>query len=63
MGSEPVTIEGVLAGVEADTRLATPRARCWVYHELAAWSRGFSREDYDALAGCKEHAFDAFPWL
>jgi para-nitrobenzyl esterase len=63
MGSEPVTVASVLAGVEADPRLATPRARCWVYHELAEWSRGFSREDYDALAGCRELAFDAFPWL
>ena len=46
----------------ADPQLDTPRERCWVYRELAAWSRGFSRERYDALAGCAEFPFDAFPW-
>jgi para-nitrobenzyl esterase len=29
MGSEPVTVAGVLAAVAADPRLATPKARCW----------------------------------
>jgi hypothetical protein len=52
----------VLASVAADARLATPRARCWVYRELAARARGFSREGYEALAECKELPFDAFPW-
>jgi para-nitrobenzyl esterase len=62
MGSEAVTVAEVLGRVEEDPRLAAPRARCWVYHELAQWSRGFSREDYDALAACRDFAFDAFPW-
>jgi len=62
MGSEPVSVESALASVGADPRLDTPRERCWVYRELAAWSRGFSRERYDSLAGCAEFPFDAFPW-
>ena len=62
MGSEPVTTESVLAAVAADARLATPRERCWVYHELAAWSRGFARDSYDALSECADFPFDAFPW-
>jgi hypothetical protein len=48
--------------VGADSRLDTPRERCWVYRELAAWSRGFSRERYEALPGCAELPFEAFPW-
>jgi para-nitrobenzyl esterase len=62
MGSEPVTVESALASVGADPRLDTPRERCWVYHELASWSRGFSRERYEALSGCAEFPFDEFPW-
>jgi len=62
MGSEAVTVAAVLDAVEKDPRLAAPRARCWVYHELAEWARGFSRADYDALAACRDFAFDAFPW-
>ena len=52
----------IVSGPGADPQLDTPRERCWVYRELAAWSRGFSRERYDALAGCAEFPFDAFPW-
>lgn len=64
MGSEPVTIPGVLASVDADARLTTQRARCWVYRELAQWSRGFDRSDYAGAGrdGCKEYPFDEFPW-
>jgi para-nitrobenzyl esterase len=64
MGSEPVTIPGVLASVEADARLTTQKARCWVYRELAQWSRGFDRSDYAGAGrdGCKEYPFDEFPW-
>ena len=41
MGSEPVTIESVLAAVDADPRLTTQRDRCFVYRELARWGGGF----------------------
>lgn len=61
MGSEPVTVETVLASVEADPRLADPKRRCWVYHELAARARGFERADYERV-GCADFPFDAFPW-
>jgi para-nitrobenzyl esterase len=60
MGSEPVTPDGVVAAVAADARLATPRDRCWVYHELAQWSRGFGRDEYAAL--CADHPYEQFPW-
>ncbi len=62
MGSDPVTIESVVASVERDPRLATPRKRCWVFHELARWSRGIRRDDYERRAECRAYPFDAFPW-
>jgi len=61
MGSEPVTVAGVVASVAKDPRLATPKARCWVYWELAARSRGFERADYEKV-GCADYPFDGFPW-
>jgi para-nitrobenzyl esterase len=64
MGSEPVTVEGVLAAVEADPRLTTQRDRCRVYRELAAWGGGFGPEQYPAAGreGCAEYPYDGFPW-
>jgi hypothetical protein len=64
MGSEPVTIESVVAAVDADPRLTTQKERCWVYRELARWSRGFSRKDYATAGreGCAAYPFDGFPW-
>ena len=35
MGSDAVTVPGVIASVDADPRLATQKQRCWVYRELA----------------------------
>jgi len=61
MGSEPVTVASVLAAVAQDPRLATPKARCRVYHELAARGRGFERADYEKV-GCAGLPFDGFPW-
>ncbi len=65
MGSEPVTIETVIAGVAEDERLRDDRERCYVYRELAAWafSRGFGRGDYEALAACRTFPYDEAPWL
>jgi para-nitrobenzyl esterase len=60
MGSEPVTQESVVAAVAADPRLAAPRQRCWVYRELALWSRGFGKDDYASI--CPDFPIDAFPW-
>jgi para-nitrobenzyl esterase len=64
MGSDPVTVESVLASVEADPRLANQRDRCRVYHELAAWGGGFGPKDYPTAGreGCAEYPFDSFPW-
>jgi hypothetical protein len=47
--------------VEEDARLATPKARCHVYRELAARARGFGRAEYEEV-GCSEYPYDAFPW-
>jgi para-nitrobenzyl esterase len=64
MGSDPVTVESVLASVEADPRLANQRDRCRVYHELAAWGGGFGPKDYPTAGrqGCAEYPYDQFPW-
>jgi hypothetical protein len=64
MGSEPVTVESVLALVDADPRLATQRDRCFVYRELARWGGAFGKPQYPTVGreGCAEYPFDAFPW-
>jgi para-nitrobenzyl esterase len=64
MGSEPVTVEAVLASVEEDRLLTTQRERCFVYHALARWGRGFGPEQYPTAGrtGCAEFPFEAFPW-
>jgi para-nitrobenzyl esterase len=65
MGSDPVTVESVLASVEADPRLANQRDRCRVYRELATWGGGgFGPKEYPTAGreGCAEYPFDSFPW-
>ena len=57
---DTVTRAGVLAAIETDSRLATPRDRCLVYHELVYGPGELPRADYDAK--CPEHPFDGFPW-
>jgi len=64
MGSEPVTVESVVAAVDADPRLASQKERCWVYRELARWSRGFGEQHYAGAGreGCAAFPFEEFPW-
>jgi len=64
MGSEPVTVQDVLAAVAGDERLRDARERCVVYRELAAWAwgRGFDREDYARIDACTEFPYDGYPW-
>lgn len=60
MVNEEVTRATVLDAVEDDPRLATPRDRCRIYRELAAWGRGASRDEY--AARCPDFAWDGYPW-
>ena len=64
MGSEPVTRESVIAAVDADPRLTSQRDRCFVYLELARWSRGFTEAEYATAGreGCAAYPFETFPW-
>lgn len=62
MAAKTESIDGLRAAVANDPRLATPRDRCVVYHDLAQWGRGISRADYDAFTECREFPFDAYPW-
>jgi para-nitrobenzyl esterase len=57
---DAVTRAGVLAAIEKDPRLAAPRDRCLLYHELVYGPGELPRADYDAK--CPDHPFDAFPW-
>ena len=57
MGSDPVTVQSLLASVEADPRLTSQRERCMVYHELARWGgEGFGEPQYPTAGreGCAE---------
>ena len=60
MESGRVTVEEVLAAVDADPRLPNQRARCDVYRRLVEWNRAIPRERYDGLGaeGCREFPLD-----
>jgi para-nitrobenzyl esterase len=64
MASLRETRAGVVAAVDADTRLRDQRERCAVYHDLANWSSGISVEQYATAGreGCAPFPFDAYPW-
>ena len=51
----------VLADLEGDPRIPTPRDRCRILRELANWGRGFSKVDY-ARASCAAYPFETYPW-
>jgi len=61
MGSGAETRDGVLAAVAADPRLASPRDRCRVLHELVEDGRLLGRAEY-ARRGCADFPYDAYPW-
>ena len=62
MSSETVTVDGLREAIAADPRLADPRTRCSVWHDLSAWARGITRAEYDALPECKAYPFEQYPW-
>ncbi len=52
MASDTETATGVVASVASDSRLTSAADRCAVLGDLAARSRGFTREGYAALPEC-----------
>jgi para-nitrobenzyl esterase len=62
MSADSVTLDRLRSDLAGDPRLANPRDRCAVYHEVSRWGRGVSRTDYDAVAECKQFPFDQYPW-
>jgi para-nitrobenzyl esterase len=64
MGSDPETIESVLASVDVDPRLTTQRERCFVYRELARWRGAAAVQEYPTSGreGCAEYPYHEFPW-
>jgi len=66
MGSEPVTMADVLAGVEADPRLETQQEKCFVYAQLARWGspERFGPDDYPTAGpkGCAPYPLEDWPW-
>jgi para-nitrobenzyl esterase len=55
MSSEALTVESVVAGIEADPRLQTASERCAVYRHLALDGRGFTAQDYASRESCREY--------
>jgi para-nitrobenzyl esterase len=62
MSPAAVTQASVVASVAADARLSTQRDKCRIYRELAAWSSGFTKQDYASRDGCSAYPYDTFPW-
>jgi para-nitrobenzyl esterase len=64
LSQEVVTDESVLAALDADQRLSTPRDRCTVLHQIAQWTQStrFTRADYEARKECAPYPFDQYPW-
>jgi para-nitrobenzyl esterase len=55
MSSESLTVESVVAGIEADDRFRTASERCSVYRELAIDGRGFTATDYANRESCRDY--------
>lgn len=55
MSSGELTVESVVAGIEADPRLETASQRCAVYRDLALDGRGFTATDYANRQSCREY--------
>jgi hypothetical protein len=64
MESGSVGRNEVIAAVESDPRLSTPRAKCGAYRELAAFDRGFSPEEYARVGSgaCAGFPYESYPW-
>ncbi|MBI3782498.1 MAG: carboxylesterase family protein [Deltaproteobacteria bacterium] len=60
MSSESVTRASLLDTLKKDPRLGVHKDKCKLYHELAAWSRGISKTDFEKE--CADLPFDKFPW-
>jgi para-nitrobenzyl esterase len=58
--TDVVTRASALGSIDGDPRLADPRTRCLVYHDLVAWAGLLSRAVYDEK--CPGFAFEAHPW-
>jgi para-nitrobenzyl esterase len=58
--ADVVTRASALASVDTDPRLADPRSRCLVYHDLAEWAGMLTAQGYDAK--CPGFAFADYPW-
>jgi para-nitrobenzyl esterase len=58
------TAAAVLAAVDTDPRLPTPRDKCMIFHDLVNRSRTFTKKNYPTAGknGCKEYPFDTYPW-
>jgi para-nitrobenzyl esterase len=55
MSSDSLTVESVVASIEADPRLKTASERCSVYRDLAVDGRGFTATDYANREGCHQY--------
>lgn len=56
MSPDTVTEETLIASLSSDPRLTSAADRCAILRDLARWSRGFTRADYEKREECR-----AFP--
>jgi para-nitrobenzyl esterase len=63
--AEPLTVDAVIASVDADTRLEEPRERCEIFRRLALRNRGIGPDDYPEIgeSGCLRYPLAAWPWV
>ena len=64
MSSDTVSEVSLLAAVDVDPRLPTQHDKCIIYRELVGWFPDFTKKEYPTAAksGCREFAFDKYPW-
>lgn len=55
------SVAGLAGSVEDDPRLRSHRERCVVYRAMAAFGRGFTREDY-GRTDCGDYPYADYPW-
>jgi len=64
MSNDVESREKLLAGLDADPRLPTQLAKCRVFHQLVAWPKVLTEDEYlkAGKEGCAPYPFDGYPW-
>jgi len=64
MSADTQTVDRIITDIDKDPRLPQQIDKCRIFHELAGWTHGISRADYEhaGKAGCAAFPYGEYPW-